>query len=162
MAGAQQSPMIETLNRQFAEALKTRDFAAVAGMFTDEAVMMPPRRNIITGRNKIQSYWTRAARIREIKFDTDSVTTLGSDVIREIGTLHIRIEPRGATSQDKGGEDAAAGLTEAAGSGSRDVLGKYLFLWRKIDGEWKLETSIWNRNRPQTGGRRPRRRRARE
>jgi len=167
MAGVTQSPMIEALNKQFIEALKTRNFAAVAGMFADEAIMMPPRRNIITGRNKIQSYWTRATRIREIKFNTDNVTTLGDDVIREIGMLRMQVERPGRLgaaggSQDEGGEGAAAGAAEAAELRSREILGKYVFLWRKINGEWKLETSIWNRNRPEVASRRPRRRRGRE
>ena len=69
-------------------------------MFTDDAVMLPHRRNIITGKSNIQSFWTQATRIREVKFDTDSVTVHGGDVVREIGTLRMRVRaPRGRSKQ---------------------------------------------------------------
>jgi ketosteroid isomerase-like protein len=154
MADAQRSPMIGELNRHFAEAFKTRNFAAVAGLFTDDAVMLPPRRNIITGRSRIQSFWTKANRMREMHFETDIVTPLGGDVIREIGTLKMRIE-RPAASRDEG-------ISERVESHFRVIRGKYVFLWRKVDGEWRLETSIWNRNRPENARRRQRDRRDRE
>jgi uncharacterized protein (TIGR02246 family) len=158
MAGEQQSSMIEALNKKFSEAIKARDFAALAGMFTDDAVMLPPRRNMIVGKNAIQSFWTQANRIEEVTFDTDSVAPLGGEVVREIGTLRMRVGRPGAPrgDQDAIGE-SAADATEAQ---SREILGKYVFLWRKINGEWKLETSIWNRNRPEAVGRRAWRRRA--
>lgn len=155
MAGAQQSAMIEALNKQFVEAFKTRDFTVIAGMFTDDAVMLPPRREIITGRSNIQSFWTRAPRIQEVKFDTDAVTPLGGDVVREIGTLRMRVDRAR-------GESGEAVQAEATSQQSREIFGKYVFVWRKIGGEWKLETSIWNRNRPERASRRPGRRRARE
>jgi ketosteroid isomerase-like protein len=166
MADALESPMIQGLNKQFVEAFKTRDFSAVAGMFTDDAVMLPPRSNIITGKSNIQSFWTRATRIREVKFDTDSLTALGGEVVREIGTFRMRVERPLAASpdQDNGGPGAAAGAVRGAEPRSREILGKYVFLWRSTNGEWKLETSIWNRNKPEGAGagRRPRRRRASE
>lgn len=149
MAGAQQSPMIEELNKQFVEAFKTRNFAAVAGMFTNDAVMLPPRREMVAGRSNIQSFWTQANRIREVKFETGSIMPLGVDVVREIGTFRMRVERAGGGGdQDRSAERAAVG-----GRQIREILGKYVFLWRKVGSEWKLETSIWNRNRPEGGGR---------
>ena len=160
MADALQSPMIEGLNRQFVEAFKTRNFSAVAQMFTDDAVMLPPRNNIITGKSNIQSFWTRATRIREMKFDTDSLAALSGDVVREIGTFRMRVE-RPANPENVG-ESNAGGSARVEQSRSREILGKYVFLWRNINDDWKLETSIWNRNKPEGQGRRPRRRRSSE
>ena len=155
-----QSAMIEGLNKQFVEAFKTRDFSAVADMFTDDAVMLPPRRNIITGKNKIQSFWTRSKRLHELKFDTDSVTTLGSDVVREIGTLRMLVGRSGA---GRGGDDSGeAGSDQAERAQPREISGKYVFVWRKLNDGWKLETSIWNWNRPDKTSPRRGRRRKRE
>jgi len=156
MADALQSPMVEGLNRQFVEAFKTRNFSAVAQMFTDDAVMLPPRNNIITGKSNIQSFWTRATRIREVKFDTDSLAALGGDVVREIGKFRMRVER--PVDPETGGE-SGPGSARAGQARSREILGKYVFLWRNINGDWKLETSIWNRNKPEGQGRRQRRRR---
>ncbi len=155
-----QSAMTEQLNKQFVEALKTRDFAAVAAMFTDDAVMLPPRRNIITGKSKIQSFWTRSNRIRELKFDTDSAVTLGGNVVREIGTLRMLVGPGGRAGGDQ--DSSSDNPDQAAQPQSREISGKYVFIWRKVDDEWKLETSIWNRNQPGSPSRRRGRRRKRE
>jgi ketosteroid isomerase-like protein len=155
MMAVAQSAMSEGLNRQFVEAFKTRDFNAVADMFTADAVMLPPRRNIVMGKSKIQSFWTRSKRLHELKFDTDSVTTLGGDVVREIGTLRMLI---GRNGGGRGGEDNSdASSDQAERAKIREVLGKYVFVWRKVGGDWKLETSIWNRNRPSTPSRRRKR-----
>jgi ketosteroid isomerase-like protein len=158
MPTAQQSPMTEELNKQFVAAFKTRDFAALAGNFTDDAVMLPPRRDMVSGKRDIQSFWTQARRIREVRFDSGSVATLGGDVIREIGTFRMILERGGARRGDEASEEDTMRGPDLA-SASREILGKYVFLWRKIKGEWKLETSIWNRNQPQEGAPRPRRRR---
>jgi uncharacterized protein (TIGR02246 family) len=159
MGDGQLSTMVEELNNKFIDAFKTRDFAAVAGMFTDDAVMLPPRRNIVTGRGNIESFWSQAARIKELKFDSASVTAIGSDVAREIGTLRMRVEPgrRRRVSQGEGETGSAN-----AGPQSREIAGKYVFVWRKIDGQWKLETSIWNVSTQREGRGRAKRRRARE
>jgi uncharacterized protein (TIGR02246 family) len=160
MAADRQSPMIDGLNKKFAEAMKTRDFAAVAEMFTDDAVMLPPRRNMIVGKNAIRSFWEQAARIQKIEFATDSVATLGADAVREIGTLSLSVGQPDALRDDE--EEDTESAVEVADSQSREVLGKYVFVWRKVKDDWKLETSIWNRNRPEATSRRARRRRARE
>jgi uncharacterized protein (TIGR02246 family) len=160
MADAQQSPMIQDLNRRFAEAFKTRDFAAVAGLFAEDAVMLPPRRNIITGRPGIHAFWTKANRLREMKFETDTVTPLGADLTREIGRLKMRIEGPAPSRGEHA--KAGAGATHAAELHIREIRGKYVFLWRKVGSEWKLETSIWNRNKPEAARRRQRNRRDRE
>lgn len=151
-----QSAMIEGLNKQFVEAFKTRDFSVVADMFTDDAVMLPPRRNIITGKSKIQSFWTRSKRLHELKFDTDSVTTLASGVVREIGTLRMLV---GRSGGGRGGEDSSDATSDQAERAQpREISGKYVFVWRKVDDRWKLETCIWNRNKSDKPSRRGRRR----
>jgi ketosteroid isomerase-like protein len=160
MMAVAQSAMIEALNEQLREAFETRDFSALADMFTDDAVILPPRRNIIIGKSKIQSFWTRSNRIRELKFETDSITTLSGDVIREIGTLRMQVSPGGGARGGQGGSGAKS--EPAARSALREILGKYVFVWRKINDQWKLETSIWNRNRAGTASRRRGNRRNRE
>jgi ketosteroid isomerase-like protein len=155
MADTQQGSMINALNRTLADAFKANDFTDVANMFSDDAVMLPPRRNIITGRKNIQSYWAKNRRLKELSFESVNFTPLGSAVARDIGTLRMHIEPgraRGERQSDNGGVS--------------EVSGKYVLLWRKIGDDWKLETSIWNVTLPSSdggeGGGRGRRRRARE
>jgi uncharacterized protein (TIGR02246 family) len=144
MGGDQLSPMTEELNNKFVDAFKTGDFAAVAAMFTDDAAMLPPRRDEVIGRNNIESFWSGSVRIKELKFDTARVTALSDDAAREIGTLRMRVEPRRNRGRNQGGAEGDGGSADTNGVQSRKIAGKYVFVWRKIGREWKLETSIWN------------------
>jgi uncharacterized protein (TIGR02246 family) len=154
--------MIEELNNKFVEAFKTRDFAVVADMFTDDAVLLPPRRNMVTGRGNIESFWSQAGRIKELKFETASVTALGDDVAREIGTLRMLVGPGRRRAAKQGGAEGGGGSADGTGVQSKERVGTYVFVWRKIGRQWKLETSIWNVSRQEEERGRPRRRRARE
>ena len=91
--------LVEGLNKGFAAAFETRDFAPVAEMFTDDAVMLPPRRGLVRGRGDIQSYWSSAKRVKDLQFESETVTPLAGDVARDIGTLRMRIEPGRARRQ---------------------------------------------------------------
>jgi ketosteroid isomerase-like protein len=130
--------LVEGLNKEFAAAFETRDFAPVAEMFTDDAVMLPPRRGLVRGRDDIQSYWSSAKRVKDLQFESETVTPLAGDVARDIGTLRMRIEPGRARRQ------SLAESGEGGESQAREVAGKYVFIWRKLGGDWKLETGIWN------------------
>lgn len=137
--------LVEGLNKELAAAFETRDFAPVAEMFTDDAVMLPPRRGLVRGRGDIQSYWSNAKRVKDLQFQSETVTPLAGDVARDIGTLRMRLEPGRARRQSL----AEAG--EGDGLQAREVAGKYVFIWRKLGGDWKLETGIWNVTKQQRG-----------
>ena len=34
----------------------------------------------------------------------------------------------------------------------RELAGKYVFVWRKVEQQWKLETSIWNVTKQSAAG----------
>jgi ketosteroid isomerase-like protein len=137
--------LVEGLNKELAAAFETRDFAPVAEMFTDDAVMLPPRRGLVRGRGDIQSYWSNAKRVKDLQFQSETVTPLAGDVARDIGTLRMRLEPGRARRQ------SLAESGEGDGLQAREVAGKYVFIWRKLGGDWKLETGIWNVTKQQRG-----------
>jgi uncharacterized protein (TIGR02246 family) len=124
---------IAALSDEFADCFNRGDLAALAAMYADDAVMLPPGPRTISGRRNIRSYWEQAERFQQLTCDTLNVRALGDDAACEIGNLRITLNAQG-----------------------RDIAAKYVFVWRKTDGEWKLETSIWN----SVGGNRPARRRA--
>ena len=144
MADARRPALAEGLNKELAAAFETRDFAAVAEMFTDNATLLPPRQGLISGQNDIKSFWTRARRLKELIFESEIVTPLANDVTRDIGTFRMRLAPgRGRR------ERAEAGNGDALET--RELAGKYVFVWRKVGSEWKLETSIWNVTKQRRG-----------
>ena len=123
---AQDRASIQTLNDQFAKAFNTGDAAAVAAHYTEDAVVLPPGAEMVMGRNAILTFWKSAAdQIGDIKLTAVDVKPLGSNAAREIGTFSLR--------------------TKAAQS--QQVTGKYVVVWEKVGGDWKLATDIWNMNK---------------
>ena len=144
MADARRPALAEGLNKELATAFETRDFAAVAEMFTDDATLLPPRQGLISGQNDIKSYWARARRLKELKFELEIVTPLANDVTRDIGTFRMRLAPgRGRRERAEAGDSNALE--------TRELAGKYVFVWRKVGSEWKLETGIWNVTKQRRG-----------
>ena len=80
---------------------------------------------MVKGRNDIRSFWMKAAeQISDFKLATVDVKPLGSDAAREIGTFSLKTK----------------------GQQAQDVSGKYVVVWQKVGGDWKLATDIWNSN----------------
>ena len=125
-AGAQDKATIEQLNEKFVAAFNKGDAAAVAAMYTEDAVVLPPGADMVRGRENIRAFWAKTAeQIQDIKLTTVDVKPLGPDAAREIGTFGLKTK----------------------GAQPQEVTGKYVVVWQKVGGEWKLMTDIWNSNK---------------
>ena len=125
-AQAQDRATIEKLNETFVAALAKGDIAAVVGMYAEDAYLLPPDKGIVKGRAAIQSFWTKAAEgTGEFKLTTVDVKPLGSDAAREVGTFRLKTKDQSP----------------------QEVSGKYVVVWQRVGGEWKLATDIWNTNK---------------
>ena len=123
---AQDRASIQTLNDQFTKAFNAGDIAAVAAHYTEDATVLPPGAEMVLGRNAILTFWKSAAdQIGDIKLTAVDVKPLGSNAAREIGTFSLRTK----------------------GAQSQQVTGKYVVVWEKVGGDWKLATDIWNMNK---------------
>ena len=123
---AQDMATIQRLSDQFAKAFNAGDAAAVAALYTDDAVILPPDGEIMKGRSAIQAFWKGATEhLGDGKLTTVDVKPLGNEAAREIGTF---------TFQTKGAQP-------------QEVIGKYVVIWERIGGDWKLATDIWNTNK---------------
>jgi ketosteroid isomerase-like protein len=70
-AFAQDKATIEKLNDRFAQAFNKGDAAAVAAMYTPDAVVLPPGSEMVKGRSAIQAFWKKSAeQIGDIKLTT--------------------------------------------------------------------------------------------
>ncbi len=126
---AQQVPAeTATTNHRFEHALNRGDAAAVAALYTEEAALLPPGADILSGRRAAQARWQAAydTGARNLSLDPVSVETW-SDAAREIGRFTL----------------------EAPGQGGRTarVEGKNVVVWKKTADGWRLDTDIWNLNR---------------
>ncbi len=124
---------VGTLNDALAAGFETADFEALKALYTEDAVLLPPRSRAIKGRQAIAAFWTGVRnRFSGMTFTTGEWKALGDAVARETGTYEMA-----------GGE----------GGGTRGV-GKFMMVWQKIDGAWQVESSIWSIN-PSLEARRP-------
>ena len=130
---------IEKLHDKFVEAFLSNDIAALGACYTDDAVLLPPGRAIVSGRDAIVEYWQSAEKIQGLVFEaTSTKMMLGNTVLREAGNLLL-------TSRGQGRE-------------TWNTAAKYLAVWLQIDGVWKLDSTIWNGAGGGAGGGRRRRR----
>ena len=125
-AAAQDKPTIERLNEQFVAALQKGDMAALGSMYAEDAYLLPPGAEIIKGRAAIQAYWTKAAEgIAGFKLTTLDVRPLDTEAAREVGTFTLTTK----------------------GQQPQEIAGKYVVVWEKSGGQWRLASDIWNTNK---------------
>jgi uncharacterized protein (TIGR02246 family) len=121
-AFAQQAE-IEAVNAKWMDFFNKGDFAGVASLYTDDATAFPPGSPMVKGRTGIAAMWQgMAEKLSDPKVTTLDVKALGPSAVREIGTFSLKT--KGPTPQE--------------------ITGKYVVVWEKIGGDWKLAADIWN------------------
>ena len=112
---------IEAGNREFMAAFAKRDAAAVAALYTDGGQLLPPNSEVVRGHEAIREFWQGAM-------------TLGLTG----ATLEtVEVDASGETAVEVGRYRLTAGDAEAD-------HGKYIVVWKNVDGRWKLHRDIWN------------------
>jgi uncharacterized protein (TIGR02246 family) len=126
---------IQAVNEEFGAAYRRGDARAVAAMYTQGGQLYPPNENIVAGREAIEKFWKAAmdSGVKGVELKTTEVEGLGNSVVEAgIYTLYAK---DGATLD----------------------RGKYLVVWKRVGGRWKLHRDCWNSNEPaRTGGQRVR------
>jgi uncharacterized protein (TIGR02246 family) len=116
---------IDAANAKFVAAFNKGDAAGVAQLYTEQATVMPPGAPLAKGRPAIQAFWQGAMQngVKNVSLKAVQVDQFGP-AAREIGTFSL---------------DAPNAQKQMA-----HVEGKYVVLWRRSAGSWKLDTDIWN------------------
>lgn len=121
----EKAAIIERSNH-FSQAYISGDYDAMAEAYTSDAKIFPSGSEIISGLDAIKKRWTL----------TDGTTILNHQVFPE----EIQIE--GKYSYDYGVYEGKSKNKEGEVS---DWKGKYVIVWKKENGEWKMYLDIWNR-----------------
>ena len=118
-----QKAEIERANAKWVEFFNKGDFAAIASLYADDAVAFPPGSPMVRGKSAIGAMWKGlAGQVSDPKIVTIEVKPLGRFAAREIGTFSLKTkEPT-----------------------PKELSGKYVVVWEKIGGRWKLAADIWN------------------
>jgi uncharacterized protein (TIGR02246 family) len=117
---------VEAGGRDFSAAIARGDAAAVAAVYTSAAQVFPPNQDIVTGRAAIQQFYQGLIRagVKGVPLTTREVEAQG-DTAYEVGTYRV------------------------TGDGNKVLdSGKYVVVWKREDGKWKMHRDIWNSNLP--------------
>ena len=126
-AQAPTSPLLE-LTKQYLAAAKARDAAKVASFYAEDAVLMPPNAPPIKGKKAIQQDHERL--FKESPPFELTATPLASETSGDLGYIQGEFILRRQGASGRGGE----------------VRGKYIEVWKRINGQWKILYDINNAN----------------
>jgi ketosteroid isomerase-like protein len=119
---------INEITQRFVSVLNTPGAAGAGEFYDDDADLLPPGPDNVKGRAAIQSFWAAATEhLGEAELTAVDIAEIAPGCAREIGTYRARVKQTGEA-----------------------VSGKYVVIWRKIDGEWKIWTDIWTSHQGQT------------
>jgi uncharacterized protein (TIGR02246 family) len=125
-AMAQQKPSIQKINEEWMAAFNKGDAAGVAALYSEDAYILPNGAEMAKGRRAIETYFKNSVRqLGDAKLKTVDLQSLGPGSAREVGTFNFKTK----------------------GDSPQEVVGKYVAVWRKMGGQWKLITDIWNMNK---------------
>jgi len=116
--------MIQGENDRMAAAFNAGRASDVRAMYTEEATVLPSGGEMVGGTHLLPFWRAVVGRIGRWQRTTIEVEALGPEALREIGTFTFVVKRE-----------------------IREVSGKYVVVWRKVDGAWKLDTDIWNTDR---------------
>ncbi|MCW5520449.1 DUF3225 domain-containing protein [Aureitalea sp. L0-47] len=117
---------IRKANEEFIAAFNANDAARLTAVYTSDATIHPPNSESISGSEGIEAYWKAGF---EMGINSGVLTTIKAtgygDTAVEEGTFVIN-----------------------AVDGSTIDKGKYIVIWKKVDGVWKYDKDIWNSSQP--------------
>lgn len=114
------------VNTQFMECYTKGEVNKLAQCYTVNAKIFPQNRDAIYGHEGIKNFWQEA---KERGIERVELTT-------------INVETEGKTTLEEG--EYKIFMT----SGKEADNGKYLTVWRKEKGKWKMHLAMWNTNHP--------------
>lgn len=105
-------------------AEQARDAAAVAAFYTADAIVQPVGLPAVTGRAAFQEFF--AGMIAQLPPDASFSSRAGSIQLSTSGDMAVE-----------------TGVNEFV-IGGATTMGKYLAVWRKIDGQWMVAALSWS------------------
>jgi uncharacterized protein (TIGR02246 family) len=117
-----------TLVAQFADKMRTRDWAGVAAMYTEDGLLMPPNQPAVQGTSAIQAWMEQFPSLSAFELEVDAVDGR-ADMAVVRGTYRMTFTLPGSSVP------------------VADV-GKFLEVRRKESGQWRIALDMFNSNKP--------------
>ena len=112
--------------RAFSQAYMDGDYEAMAQAYTEDGRILPPGPKIIQGREDIHARW---------------IMPEGYTIVKHLVSPE-EIEVTGNYAYDVGYYE---GITRNPEGEESAWKGKYLIVWKKEEGVWKIHIDAWNR-----------------
>ena len=117
---------ISAANDNFMATYGRGDAFGMAALYTTNGQILPPNGDFVTGRPAIQSFW-------------QALMDMG---VKEAMLESVEVEDHGNTAWEVG-----KFMLHAEGGQMID-RGKYIVIWKKESGQWKLHRDIFNSSMP--------------
>lgn len=117
---------IAAVNGAFEDAVRKGDAETMASLYTADGIALPPDAPMSKGRENIKQLWASVISgmgLKSVKLETLDLEVAG-DTACEVGQATLGLEPQG-------------------GSRTSAVV-KYIVVWKRVDGQWRLHRDIWN------------------
>lgn len=112
------------------EKVRNGDAAGLAAMYTEDAVILPPNMEKVSGRTAIEEFWAIGISQMGLKFSEfrTEERIVSGDFIISIGSYTLTIQPAGQKPvEDKG---------------------KMIVIWKQTAEGWRVHRDMWNSNMP--------------
>jgi ketosteroid isomerase-like protein len=117
---------IQTENQNFSNLLSKGDSVGLANCYASDAKLMGPNGPAVMGRQNIQTVFASYIKAGVTKADLKAIDVWGTDeLLTEEGELTI-----------------------ATKDGAQVDKGKYVVVWKKEEGKWKIFRDIFNSDLP--------------
>jgi ketosteroid isomerase-like protein len=117
---------IEAGSKQWEAGVRSGSGAAIAALYAADAQVFPPNGDIVSGTEAITKFWQ------------DFIDSGATDVKLTV----LDVEAQGNLAVE-------VGKYEDIGEGGKvGDSGKYVAVWKRAGGEWKIYRDIWNTSLP--------------
>ncbi len=127
---AAEEQTIRDLDRRWVEAVASIDTMSIANLYTADGYFMPPNAPRVDGRDAIRSAWAGMLQGPNVSLTfqpTEIVVAQSADMAYDIGTYNLAMDGPEGRIEDEG---------------------KYVVVWKKVNGEWKVVADMFNSDKP--------------
>lgn len=121
---------IRSANERWLALIRAKDAAAIAQMYAEDGALMAPNSPMANSSQAIRDAWQSMMQTPDfdLTFEAHSIIVSASgDMALDRGTYALAMNPPSGPVRDKG---------------------KYVVVWRKVEGEWKVAADIFNSDQP--------------